>query len=212
MDKLLLVNKSYGIDEGYVPNDLVVCDNNENNFHHFLNPNLKPMIRKEVYEYFTKLRTEALKCGFDIIIDSGFRSSDYQKDIWCDHYFKEYLKLKKECPSMSDMLVNALATNNTDLLVARPGHSEHQTGFAIDIGCFREGQYSDEITNSDEFYWMDENAHKYGFILRYPLGKEDITGYSYEPWHYRYIGVNDALNCYLNNYTLEEYHQKVLKK
>ena len=86
---------------------------------------------------------------------------------------------------------------------AKPGHSEHQTGLSIDV----EGSNLDYdlFAESKEFNWMKNNAHKYGFILRYPKGKEHITGFKYEPWHYRYVGKDVASYIYKNNITLEEY-------
>ena len=86
---------------------------------------------------------------------------------------------------------------------AKPGHSEHQTGLAVDV----EGSNNDydKFESSIEFNWMINNSYKYGFILRYPKGKENITGFKYEPWHYRYVGIELAKYLYKNNLTLEEY-------
>ena len=87
---------------------------------------------------------------------------------------------------------------------ARKGHSEHQTGLAVDVSDIF-GEY-DDFANTKEFEWMMDNAYKYGFILRYPKYKTDITGFKYEPWHYRYIGIDMAKYLYNNNLTLEEYY------
>ena len=91
---------------------------------------------------------------------------------------------------------------------ARPGHSEHQTGLAVDV----EGSNKDydNFEKSIEFKWMQNNAHKYGFILRYPKGKTHITGFKYEPWHYRYVGKMVAEIIYKENITLEEYYDKYI--
>jgi len=94
-----------------------------------------------------------------------------------------------------------------DLASARPGHSEHQTGLAIDIMGSNEDY--NKFEESVEFEWMKNNAHLYGFILRYPKGKENITGFKYEPWHYRYIGKKVATIIYNENITLEEYLKKL---
>ena len=91
-----------------------------------------------------------------------------------------------------------------DKYTARPGYSEHQTGLAIDVKD-GSGQYA-FFKNSDEYKWMKDNAHKYGFILRYPEGKEHITGFSFEAWHYRYVGVDVATFIYENDLTFDEYH------
>ena len=86
---------------------------------------------------------------------------------------------------------------------ARAGHSEHQTGLAVDVAGSNDSY--DDFEASIEFNWMKKNAHKYGFILRYPKGKEKITGFKYEPWHYRYIGIDIATEIYEKDITLEEY-------
>ena len=88
-----------------------------------------------------------------------------------------------------------------DKYVAKPGQSEHQSGLAVDVTnrvrCFDK--------TSKESQWLANNAYKFGFILRYPDGKEDITGYNYEPWHIRYVGKDIAKEIYMKNITLEEY-------
>ena len=92
------------------------------------------------------------------------------------------------------------------IYVAPPGTSEHQTGLAIDFASFQDGKYQEALTEK-EIEWLQNNAHRFGFILRYPKGKESITGYNYEPWHYRYVG---DLSYILYNFdiTLEEYYLK----
>ena len=96
-----------------------------------------------------------------------------------------------------------------DTYSARPGYSEHQTGLCVDV-------YDGEIdyTNfekSDSYNWMQENAYKYGFILRFPKGKENLTGYQYESWHYRYVGKKIAKYIKENDLTLEEYYAKFIE-
>ncbi|PSL40780.1 LAS superfamily LD-carboxypeptidase LdcB [Planomicrobium soli] len=89
---------------------------------------------------------------------------------------------------------------------ARPGHSEHQTGLAFDFGGAEQADWLKEsFGKTEEGKWLQENAHKYGFILRYPKGKESITGYQYEPWHYRYVGSELAVKIKGSGKTLEEY-------
>ena len=83
---------------------------------------------------------------------------------------------------------------------ARPGHSEHQLGYAVDINTVQE-----KFKNTKEYAFLKDNAYKYGFIERYKEGKEFITGYGYEPWHYRYVGIDAAKIIYENDLTLEEY-------
>ena len=101
---------------------------------------------------------------------------------------------------------------NANRYSAMPGYSEHQTGLAIDITNERTNRsIGSWFNDTPQASWLYENAYKYGFILRYPEGKEDITKYSYEPWHIRYVG-NIASYIYNNNLTLEEYKERESKK
>ena len=87
--------------------------------------------------------------------------------------------------------------------VALPGTSEHQLGIAVDINADKSKSSNDEV-----YMWLAANAHNYGFILRYPQGKQEITGTSYEPWHYRYVGVDAAREIYERGICLEEYFEQ----
>ena len=175
-DILVLVNKNNKLSSNYIPKDLIKLDINYSHDEKFL--------RKEAALSFYKLSSDAKKLGYKIIVVSAYRSYDYQ-----DRLFSEYVVNKG--------LDYALMCS------AKPGHSEHQTGLSIDV----EGSNLDYdlFAESKEFNWMKNNAHKYGFILRYPKGKEHITGFKYEPWHYRYVGKDVASYIYKNNITLEEY-------
>ena len=208
MDNLVLINKENGIGD-YIPNDLVITDNNNNNFHDYSDPFLKPQISKRVYIEFLKLRRAALKDGYDIIIDSGYRSKEYQNDIWF-YYLREYYnELDK---NKDDLKLLKDAYNLTIRRVALPGYSEHQSGLSFDFAFFKNNTFCNNVVGSEEAIWMSENASKYGFILRYPLGKEDITGFNYEPWHYRYVGYPISEEFYNGNWiTLEEYLRKKIK-
>ena len=140
-----------------------------------------PGMDKEALEAFEKMRECANYDNVNLEIISGFRSYDYQKKIY-DEYVKEFGKEK------------------TDTFSARAGHSEHQTGLALDI-C----EDSDKFIGTKEDLWLRENAYKFGYIIRYPKGKEHITGYKYEPWHIRYVGKRVAKCIYEKGITLEEY-------
>ena len=190
MDFTILVNKENMLDKDYVPCNLVATDENKNNFHGYLNPNLKPMIDEDVFKQFLLMQKDAKKEGFNILIDSGYRSYKYQEDIWNDSVIK-------------------IGLEETKRVVAPPGASEHQTGFSFDVGYIINGFYTDDINEyQDESKWLFNNSYKYGFILRYPKNKENITGYKYEPWHYRFIGIDLAKELYETNITLEEYYLK----
>lgn len=181
MDFHILVNKTHPLDKDFVPTNLV--DTHSTGEH--LDPNHKVMLVSEVFEAFKKLQKDA---PFEIIVDSGYRTYDYQKQLLDD-----YLEKLGE---------KAYET------VALPGTSEHQTGLAIDYAFIINGEYNDNVENFPEYVeWVVNNCHKYGFILRYPKGKEDITGYNYEPWHIRYLG-NLAEDVYKSNLTYEEYLER----
>ena len=131
------------------------------------------------------MASNAKKDGITLLANSTYRTYKRQDEIYDDFYYTKGITY-------------------ADAYAARPGHSEHQTGLALDI--FTSGtSTTDNFEESDAYKWLIDNAHLYGFILRYPKGKENITGYKYEPWHYRYVGKKDAYVIYNNNLTLEEY-------
>ena len=144
----------------------------------------------EVKPYIEKLIYDANNNGINIIVDSAFRSGNYQQMIL-------------------DKLISE-KRNEAYKLIALPGASEHQTGLAVDFAIYENDIYNDDIKEDDkEAIWLKDNAWKYGFILRYPKGKEDITGFNFEPWHYRFVGLELALELYQTNQTLEEYKKCV---
>lgn len=134
-------------------------------------------IKNEVYDQFIKMWRDAKDEGLTLIINSSYRTFKDQEDIYSGY---------------------------NDDYASRPGFSEHQTGLALDI--VTPGSIGNDFENTDEFRWLQNNAYKYGFILRYPKDKEHITGYSYESWHYRYLGVNLATKVYESGLTYEEYY------
>ena len=186
----VLVNKENMLSIDYIPKNMYIVDNNENNFHNYLIDNIKPMLRMEVKPYIEKLIYDANNNGINIIVDSAFRSGNYQQMIL-------------------DKVISEKG-NEAYKLVALPGTSEHQTGLAVDFAIYENGIYNDDIKEDDkEAIWLKDNAWKYGFILRYPKGKEDITGFNFEPWHYRFVGLELAFELYQTNQTLEEYKKCV---
>ena len=189
MDVTILINKDNPISKDYIPDNLIITDNNELNFHKYVDPNLKPMVSNIIYPYFKKMQEDALKENIHIIVDSGYRSYQYQKKVYDD-------------------LVKKIGIKDTLNRVSKPGCSEHQSGLAIDVAYIRNNKYIDNIKEDDlETMWLYKNSYKYGFILRYPKDKEHITGFIYEPWHYRFVG-DLAKTLYENNITLEEYYNK----
>ena len=145
-------------------------------------------MRKDAAEAFMKM-VDAAKLDNIILYNmSAFRSYDYQENL-----YNRYIKRDgKEA---------------ADKYSARPGYSEHQTGLCSDLNVI-----DDSFDGTDEANWLRDNAYKYGFILRFPKGKEDITGYKYEAWHYRYVGVEAAKIIYEDDITLEEYYAYYMEK
>ena len=179
-DILVLVNKNNQLLNSYIPNNLESIS--------LKYANKDKYLQKEAKMAFETLSEDASKLGYRIVAVSAYRDYNYQNELF-NYYIKEKgLDYALECS-------------------AKPGHSEHQTGLALDV----EGSNKDYdfFENSKEFEWMKDNAYKYGFILRYPKGKEHITGFKYEPWHYRYVGKDVAKYIYENDLTLEEYFKNI---
>jgi len=179
---MVLVNKLNRLQSNYVPHDLEQISLNYATNNKFL--------RKEAKENFEKLSSDAKKIGYSIIAVSAYRDYDYQENL-----FNNYVKEKGE--------------NYALKCSAKAGHSEHQTGLSVDV--MGSNNDYDQFEKSKEFDWMKNNSYKYGFILRYPKGKEYITGFKYEPWHYRYVGKDIASIIYTEGITLEEYYKKYIK-
>ena len=135
----------------------------------------------ETYSAFVQMQSAAAAEGLNIFVKSGFRSFYDQRYIYNGYVSRD----------------GAAAA---DRYSARAGHSEHQSGMAIDVNC----TYT-SFANEPEGIWLKNNCHKYGFIIRYPEGKEHITGYMYEPWHVRYVGVDLAAAVTESGLCLEEY-------
>ena len=175
--ELMLVNKFNYLDENYAPDDIVKVSMQ---FAYGDNE-----IKKEVYEKFRSMYNDAKKEGLYLIITSSYRDYNFQKELW-------------------DSYANQKGDEWADSVSARAGYSEHQTGYTLDIVTYNANMSSFEKT--DEFKWLQDNAYKYGFILRYPKNKEDITGYSYESWHYRYVGKDVATKIKKLGITFDEYY------
>ena len=185
----VLVNKDNLLPSDYYPKDLVVTDQNENNFHNYQDPRLKPMVRRDIYPYIQRMMEDAKKEGVEFIVDSGYRSYNYQQKV-----------LDKLIAELGDVAYQKAAL---------PGASEHQTGLAFDIAYYRNGVFDDDVKEEDkEAIWLANNSYKYGFILRYPKGKEEITGFQFEPWHFRFVGLELAKELFDEGITLDEYYAR----
>lgn len=140
-----------------------------------------PGVNKEALKQLKKMQADASALGLDLSLISGYRSYKKQTKL-----YNSYVKQDGE--------------EKASMYSAKPGHSEHQTGLAFDIG-----KVEDSFKNTNEAKWIEENAHLYGFIVRYPKNKTDITGYIYEPWHVRYLGIDTATKVKESGLCLEEY-------
>ena len=162
------------------------------NKYHYLNNNYLPQdivpiknwyaydnhhIKEEVYNQYVKMWNKANEEDLVLIVNSSYRTLEEQQNMY---------------------------NNSNDDYASRPGFSEHQTGLALDIITYN--IIGNEFENTKEFKWLEKNAHKYGFILRYPKDKTYLTGYSYESWHYRYLGVELATKVYESKLTYDEYY------
>ena len=176
-DILMLVNKYYYLNEDYVPDNIVKVSNT---YAYAGNS-----VRQDVLDAFVSMSNAAKEEDIVMVINSSYRSYKDQDEIWT------YRK-------------NNYGTEKADQYAARAGHSEHQSGLAIDIAQFNSKEQDFEKTPA--FTWLENNAHKYGFILRFKKDAEDITGYKYESWHYRYVGVEAATKIHDENITYDEYY------
>lgn len=145
-------------------------------------------LRKEAADAFMEMASAAMLDNIIIKNISAYRSYDYQVNLY-------------------NRYVSRDGVEKADIYSARAGYSEHQTGLCLDIN-----EVDDSFENTQEEKWLKNNAYKYGFILRFPKNKEDITGYKYEPWHYRYVGKGAAKVIFDNDLTLEEYYAYYVKK
>ena len=180
-DLLVLVNKNNKLDNKYIPSNLEKLDLSYSNDNQFLKIEAKLALENLIKN----------AVDYKIVVVSSYRTYDYQDDL-----FNSYVKNNGEEYALS--------------CSAKAGHSEHQTGLAIDV--MGSNNDYDLFEETKEYEWMKDNAHKYGFILRYPEEKEHITGYKFEPWHYRYVGVDVATVIYENDLTLEQFYFLYLKK
>ena len=186
-DILVLVNKTHPMTKDYAADDLVTVEHCDQDIG---NKDTRKM-RKIAADAFEELYAGAQDAGYDILMRTGYRSYTYQTTLYNSYVSKHG---EKEANTYS----------------AKPGQSEHQTGLCCDVG--RKGKGLTTFDGSDEAKWIAENAWKYGFILRFPEGKSDITGYIYESWHIRYVGKDAAKIIYEHNWTLEEYLEAVAAK
>lgn len=175
VDNLVIVNKYYKLDKNYVPELVKVSKKYA--------INERQLLTKEAKDAFEKMCEDARNDNIYLYSGSAYRSYSYQNTLYTNRVKSDGLEY----------------ANKT---AAKAGYSEHQTGLAIDV---LNGKFEYLDSNDKEYEWLIENGHKYGFILRYPKNKEYITGYTYEPWHFRYLSIEVATELKEKNITYEEY-------
>jgi len=174
-----VVNKNHSISSDFVPGDLVSVD---------LPSTRDTQLRGVAATALKGLFNAASTAGLELYCCSGYRSYETQAGLY-------------------NWNVETYGVEGAELVSARPGMSEHQMGLAMDVTSASVGfDLLESFGSTPEGQFINENAHKYGFIVRYPQGKTDITGYAYEPWHLRYVGVDVATDIFNSGKTMEEYY------
>lgn len=179
---LVLVNKELPVTKDYVPPDLTPII-------HFAKDRTPEgrFMRSEAATAFDAMCEAAMASGYEIVSTTAYRSFDFQASLYS--YY-----------------VNSEGQEWADANIAKPGTSEHQTGLAADCASASVAyELVAEFGDTAEGIWLRDHAHNYGFIIRYPMDMQDITGFTYEPWHIRYVGIATAVIIYNNNLTLEEF-------
>lgn len=178
---LVLVNYSHEMEQGYVPELTELVSGYS--------------VDSRIVEDARRMLEDAEKAGMNIIVCSAYRSVSYQEQLFNS--------------SVVDRLHQDMnyweAYQDTKMSVAVPGTSEHALGLALDLISNEYTELDEKQAQTKEAKWLEENCYHYGFILRYPPKKTEITGIIYEPWHYRYVGVEDAKKIMESGLTLEEY-------
>ncbi len=183
---MLLVNRENKVSSDYQPSDLITFSGNY-------------QLNQTCADALHQLIAAGKEAGYNYTLYSAYRS-----------YSTQYNKYNNKITSyVAAGKTEEEATRLTNQYYAPPGASEHHTGLAADV-CIpsiinKYGSLHEGYDQTPEFAWFSAHAHEYGFILRYPKGAETITGYSYEPWHYRYVGTRIATEIYNRGITLEEY-------
>jgi D-alanyl-D-alanine carboxypeptidase len=179
-DVSVLVDRSHGLPSDYVPKDLVPLQD-------FGVPTLgSEMLRREGAEHLGRLIERATADGEELVVASAYRSYEEQQH--------SYERLK------------SVFGGNADEMSAAPGHSQHQLGTAVDFTNAAAGyQLWMPFAQTSAYWWLEHHAWEYGFVLAYPRGKEEQTGYQWEPWHYRYVGMEDAKRLEKSDLSLQAF-------
>lgn len=185
-ESLMLVNKYTKLSEDYIPKNLVSVSRT-----YSWGEEGSIQVIDYVYEAFLEMAKAAKEEGHSLMINSAYRSYISQKEVY-ETYEKSYGK------------------DYADSIAARPGFSEHQSGYSLDIFSLASSSQT-TFKDSDTYNWLINNCYKFGFILRYPESKENITGFNFESWHYRFVGSEAATFISNNNLTFDEYYAFYLR-
>ncbi len=180
-DKMVLVNKHNQLPFDFKQNNLVNMDRK-----YTVSDGKQYLLEETAYVNFVRMADAARAEGVSLRAVSAYRTEDYQRRLY-------------------NKKIKTLGKLNVDNYSARAGFSEHQTGLAVDINSTQ-----NSFENTGAFRWLQAHAHEYGYILRYPKGKKWITGYEYEPWHYRYVGIDAAKIIHQEGSTYEQYYAKYI--
>lgn len=204
---LLLVNKTHPAGENFVPENLVDLDKKYVSEHKKEIIQLEKTTAEAIYKMIDAMKEDGVD---NVSITSAYRTYEYQ-----EYLFNKYCAEEKlSHPTWSDQEIKDFVLTYS----AYPGTSEHQSGLCVDLWTTEmepkvynygsetpKNPYDKGFAETAAYDWLKEHAHEYGFILRFPEDKTEITGYSYESWHYRYVGVDHAKKIHDGGITLEEY-------
>ena len=182
---LVLVNNNIAFKGQVTEDELDVVREKKNNAYSVKDYTV--LVRPEVMEHLNTMLLDFYNAtgSEGVMVNAGYRTLEYQQELYDDDL--------------------AQSGQDSSSLVAKPGFSEHHTGLAIDFTVYEDGKYDQSKIGTGDYAWINENCHKYGFINRYPLGKEKLTMIDNEPWHFRYVGVAHATVMKNYDYCLEEY-------
>ena len=178
-EELMLVNRMYGLDSKYTPEDIITIPIK------YAYSGIK--IKNSILDSIISLIDAAKEEGYTFVVSYGYRTYKEQKKLYGSY-------------------ANSYGKASADEYVARPGHSEYETGLSFDLEPYKDMSKVKNIKELEEYSWLRENAHKYGFIFRFESDKEYLTGFSEDPWRLRYVGLDAAEMMYNEKICFEEYY------
>ena len=210
---LILANKEHPLSKDYVPESLVDYSGKT---YYDKEVKLEARVAEAVLLMTREMEADGIS---DLFVTSGYRSYAYQQQLFANYLASEMRGISTEAyayfgedyiaRNYTEKGLAKLTKSDATLVVksysAEAGYSEHQTGLCVDFITSSMAALDRSFETSEAFAWLSENAYRFGFILRYPETKEEVTGYSYEPWHYRFVGREAATAIYFRGLTLEEF-------